>query len=158
MSAESLERTQEERLGILLLLSGPAGSGKSTILRKALEEDKGLAFSVSCTTRPPREGETDGVDYHFLTDENFSYFFDQYFFDHRPPKLEYYQDGKKLFYRWADVIPNFQMPLDVNINGIEKRIYPTAAVQILQVPEFPVVIFRNWEFLISVKENSALGR
>jgi hypothetical protein len=49
------------------------------------------------------------------------------------------------------------MPLDVNINGIEKRIYPTAAVQILQVPEFPVVIFRTWEFLISVKENSALG-
>jgi len=91
------------------------------------------------------------------TDENFSYFFDQYFLDHRPPKLEYFQDGNKLFYRWADVIPNFQMPLDVNINGIEKRIYPTAAVQILQVPEFPVVIFRNWEFLISVKENSALG-
>jgi len=77
--------------------------------------------------------------------------------DHRPPKLEYFQDGNKLFYRWADVIPNFQMPLDVNINGIEKRIYPTAAVQIVQVPEFPVVIFRTWEFLISVKENSALG-
>ena len=60
------------RLGVLLLLSGPAGAGKSTILRSAVEGDKGLRFSVSCTTRPPREGEADGVDYHFLGDDDFA--------------------------------------------------------------------------------------
>lgn len=90
------------------------------------------------------------------TDQDLEYFFDQYFFDHRPPKLEYYQKGNKLFYRWADVIPDFRMPLDVDINGIEKRIYPTSSVQTLEIPEFAVVIFKEWQFLINAKENSRL--
>ncbi len=64
--------TQGPRKGILLLLSGPAGSGKSTLLRRALSEDRNLVFSISCTTRSPREGETDGQDYHFLSDDEFS--------------------------------------------------------------------------------------
>ena len=72
MSAEDLLGTQGPRKGILLLLSGPAGSGKSTLLRRALSEDRNLVFSISCTTRLPREGETDGQDYHFLSDDEFS--------------------------------------------------------------------------------------
>jgi len=88
------------------------------------------------------------------TDHDLEYFFDQYFFDHRPPKLEYYQKGNKLFYRWSDVIPDFRMPLDVDINGIEKRIYPTTSVQTLEIPELAVIIFKEWQFLINVKENS----
>lgn len=72
MSAEDLLGTQGSRKGILLLLSGPAGSGKSTLLRRALDEDRNLVFSISCTTRSPREGEVDGKDYHFLSDEEFS--------------------------------------------------------------------------------------
>lgn len=62
----------EGRLGVLLVLSGPAGAGKSTILRAAVAADPGLRFSVSCTTRPPREGEIDGVEYHFLSDAQFA--------------------------------------------------------------------------------------
>jgi len=88
------------------------------------------------------------------TDHDLEYFFDQYFFDHRPPKLEYYQKGNTLFYRWADVIPDFRMPLDVDINGIEKRIYPTTSIQTLEIPELAVIIFKEWQFLINVKENS----
>ena len=91
------------------------------------------------------------------TADDYTKFFDQYFFDHRPPKLEYYQTGNKLFYRWADVIQGFQMPMDININGIEKRIYPNTAVQTLETSEFAVVIFRDWEFLVNVKKNPALG-
>ena len=72
MSAEDLLGTQGPRKGILLLLSGPAGSGKSTLLRRALSEDRNLVFSISCTTRSPREGETDGQDYYFLSDDEFS--------------------------------------------------------------------------------------
>jgi len=72
MNAEDLLGTQGPRKGILLLLSGPAGSGKSTLLRRALSEDRNLIFSISCTTRSPREGETDGQDYHFLSDDEFS--------------------------------------------------------------------------------------
>ena len=56
----------------LIVLSGPSGVGKSTVLRGLLERfpDR-LRLSVSATTRPPRPGETDGVDYHFLSPEEF---------------------------------------------------------------------------------------
>ncbi len=58
-------------LGILLIVSGPSGSGKTTLCRRAADE--GLAFySVSCTTRPPRTGEVDGRDYHFISQTDFN--------------------------------------------------------------------------------------
>jgi len=58
------------RTGILLVVSGPSGSGKTTLCRRLA--DAGEAhYSISCTTRPPREGEIDGRDYHFLTREHF---------------------------------------------------------------------------------------
>ncbi len=53
-------------LGTLLIVSGPSGSGKTTLCRSA-EADGLTAYSVSCTTRAPRPGEQDGVDYHFLS-------------------------------------------------------------------------------------------
>jgi len=56
----------------LLVLSGPSGSGKTTIVRKLLEESSlPLRTCVSATTRPPRAGEIDGEDYHFLSAEEF---------------------------------------------------------------------------------------
>lgn len=59
--------------GKLIVLSGPSGVGKSTVVRQVLEEcGQGLKLSVSATTRPPRPGETDGVDYHFLSDAEFA--------------------------------------------------------------------------------------
>ena len=58
-------------LGTLLIVSGPSGSGKTTLCRRA-EKDALTAYSISCTTRQPRPGEQDGVDYHFLTPEVFA--------------------------------------------------------------------------------------
>ncbi len=52
--------------GLLFILSGPSGSGKSTITHAVLDSMPGLVFSVSHTTRTPRPGEKDGVDYHFI--------------------------------------------------------------------------------------------
>lgn len=58
--------------GFALLISGPSGAGKSTLLKKLTDEFKNeLYFSVSCTTRAPRVGEKDGVNYHFITEEEF---------------------------------------------------------------------------------------
>ncbi|WP_412061573.1 guanylate kinase [Rubrivirga sp. IMCC45206] len=50
----------------LIVLTAPSGAGKTTIARRLMAEVPGLVFSVSATTRPPREGEIDDVHYHFL--------------------------------------------------------------------------------------------
>ena len=60
-----------KRLGIILIVSGPSGAGKSTICKRVMNEDSNLVFSISCTTRKPRPGEVDGVDYKFITVERF---------------------------------------------------------------------------------------
>ncbi|MCH2179670.1 MAG: guanylate kinase [Mariniblastus sp.] len=58
--------------GKLVIISGPSGVGKSTVVKKLLQQcDLPLELSVSATTRPRREEDTDGVNYHFLTDEEF---------------------------------------------------------------------------------------
>jgi guanylate kinase len=54
------------RRGFLLVLSSPSGAGKTTITRRLVAADPGLALSVSVTTRPPRQGEVDGQDYYFI--------------------------------------------------------------------------------------------
>ena len=60
-----------KRRGLLFVLSSPSGAGKSTIARMLLEADDGIALSVSATTRPIRDGEVDGRDYHFVTNDRF---------------------------------------------------------------------------------------
>jgi len=60
-----------DRLGKLVVISGPSGVGKTTLLRRLLHELPQLIPSVSATTRPPRAGERDGVDYHFLALDEF---------------------------------------------------------------------------------------
>ncbi len=57
--------------GRLIVVSGPSGAGKSTLIRASLDNVPQLAYSVSATTRNPREGEVDGRDYVFLTREEF---------------------------------------------------------------------------------------
>lgn len=59
------------KTGKIIIFSAPSGSGKSTIINYLLEQDLGLAFSISATSRPPRGTEHDGVEYFFLTPEEF---------------------------------------------------------------------------------------
>ena len=57
--------------GLLVVISGASGTGKGTVCKALFEVEKNLSFSVSATTRKPREGEKDGVNYYFLTKDEF---------------------------------------------------------------------------------------
>jgi guanylate kinase len=60
-----------KRRGLMLVLSSPSGAGKTTISRRLLAQEDNLALSISATTRAPREGERDGVDYQFVDHATF---------------------------------------------------------------------------------------
>ncbi|MGL4294717.1 MAG: guanylate kinase [Aestuariivirga sp.] len=60
------------RRGLLLVMSSPSGAGKSTLSRRLLASDRNITMSVSVTTRPPRPGEVNGRDYHFISKEEFA--------------------------------------------------------------------------------------
>ncbi len=67
----SIDQGQLKRRGLMLVLSSPSGAGKTTISRALLDSDPNLELSISATTRPKRPGERDGVDYDFVTAEQF---------------------------------------------------------------------------------------
>ncbi|WP_084396808.1 guanylate kinase [Henriciella aquimarina] len=71
MSNSGHPKDQGDRRGLMLVISSPSGAGKTTLARKLMEEFDDIALSISVTTRPPRPGETDGVDYHFKTEDEF---------------------------------------------------------------------------------------
>lgn len=60
-----------QRNGVVLVVCAASGTGKTTLVKRLLNEFPSFAYSVSCTTRAPREGEVDGKDYHFLSQEEF---------------------------------------------------------------------------------------
>lgn len=61
----------DPREAVLLVIAGPAGSGKTTLCDRVVHEIPGFSRVITATTRPPRSGEIDGVHYHFLTPEQF---------------------------------------------------------------------------------------
>ncbi|HMP61261.1 MAG TPA: hypothetical protein PKD86_18095, partial [Gemmatales bacterium] len=89
------------RPGKLFILSGPSGSGKSTVIGRALAAaDLPIRLAVSATTRAPRNGEIDGVHYHFWTPDRFA---------------AAIQAGE--FLEWADVYGNFYGTLRSEVDG-----------------------------------------
>ena len=71
---------KKDRHGVMLVLCAPSGTGKTTLARKLLKEFPRLTYSISYTTREPRDGEVDGRDYFFTTPERFTHLRDQGFF------------------------------------------------------------------------------
>ena len=67
----SADEAEQQRRGLMLVLSSPSGAGKSTIARLLLDQEENLELSISVTTRPRRSSEVDGVHYHFLDPKRF---------------------------------------------------------------------------------------
>lgn len=77
MNNKITETLKKVRKGAMFVIEGPSGTGKGTICKELLRRDENIKFSVSVTTRAPREGEVDGVDYYFVTDEQYDEFLAQ---------------------------------------------------------------------------------
>jgi guanylate kinase len=102
--------------GMLFIVSAPSGGGKSTILKALLDSDDTLSYSVSATTRKPRPNEVDGVDYHFLSLEQFQQAVDENaFFEYAQVHGNYYgtlkREVNKLLDKGLDVL------LDLDVQG-----------------------------------------
>jgi guanylate kinase len=105
------------RQGILFVISAPSGTGKSTLCGN-LRATPDFIYSVSCTTRPPRPGETNNVDYHFLTVEEFQQKIKAgEMLEHAKVHLNYYgtllAPVKKALEEGTDVL------LDIDVQGAE---------------------------------------
>jgi guanylate kinase len=123
------------KTGVLLVIAGPSGAGKGTIVSRLKEREPTLGWSVSWTTRAPREGEVHDVDYHFTTREEFERLRDS--------------DG---FLEWFDVYGDLKgtpeaavreelaaghdILLEVDVNGAlaVKRKYPDAVLVFVRPP------------------------
>lgn len=105
-----LDRLKEQRRGLMIVLSSPSGAGKTTLTRRLLSEEPDIAMSVSVTTRPPRPGEKDGVDYYFITKDKFAQLeaddqlleharvFDNYYGTPREPVEDALAEGKDIVF------------------------------------------------------------
>lgn len=90
--------------GTLFVVSGPSGVGKTSIISALMNKLENIVFSVSCTTRPPRPGEVDGVDYFFVSRDKF---------------IEMREKGE--FLEWAEVHGNlYGTPKKFVLENIEK--------------------------------------
>ena len=90
------------------------------------------------------------------TKENYQIIFYQYFYDHRTPTLEYFQKDDSLYFQWSNVVSGFAMPIDIDLNGIEKRLYPTKSTKSIEISPHSVVHIRDWETLIITRKNPEL--
>ena len=109
----------ENRHGMLIVLSGPSGSGKGTIIKSLLAARDDTVLSVSMTTRPPRPGELDGVHYHFVTKEQFEQTIAQDgFLEYAKYNDNYYGTPEAPIRRWLSEGKN--VILEIEVQGAEK--------------------------------------
>ncbi len=108
--SNNLDILKQNRRGLMVVLSSPSGAGKSTMTRKLLADNTNMTMSVSATTRRPRSGEQEGVDYYFIGKTKFSDMiddgeflehakvFDNYYGTPRDPVEAALADGKDVLF------------------------------------------------------------
>lgn len=131
------------KTGKLFVLSGPSGVGKGTLRQHALNNAPNLKYSISCTTRKPREGETDGVDYRFISHEIFrDYILRELFLEYAHVHEDYYGTLK------ADVVneleSGYDVLLEIDVQGAlqVKKKMPGAVLIFVAPPSVEVLTKR----------------
>ena len=124
------------REGVILVVSGPAGSGKGTVC-KILRDSGEFEFSVSRTTRAPRPGEIDGSDYIFVTKEEFKRYLDEDdFLEYNEYCGEFYGTPRSLAEEAVAAGKNIILEIDVNGAEQVKRKCPEAVLIMLLPPSY----------------------
>lgn len=126
--------------GILMVLSGPAGSGKDTVLGELYKQIPEMKQSVSMTTRLPRDGEIDGVDYYFVSKENFETAIKD------GKMLEYAQYGSNFYGTPKEPVDRMLnegkiVVLKIEVQGAEniRKIYPDLVTVFITPPNMSVL-------------------
>lgn len=111
--------------GLLIVYTGPSGVGKGTIMSNLLKSNSNLRLSVSATTREPREGETNGVQYYFISDSEFDEMIrNDEFLEHAEYVGHKYGTPKKPVFDMLD--QGIDVLLEIEVNGFKqvKEKYP----------------------------------
>jgi len=145
----------------LIVLSGPSGVGKSTIRKELINRNPNIWYSISATTRPPREGEKDGVDYYFLSVAEFKKQIQQ------NNLIEYVEVYKNIWYGTlkssviAQQKKGYDVLFEIDVDGgkIIKKTFPDALLIFLMPPNMETLkkrlINRNTETEEKLKERIA---
>lgn len=148
--------------GKLIVISGPSGVGKGTICERLIK-DLGAEYSVSTTTRSPREGEMDGVNYFFVTKDEFerkiqggefleyNFYNNNYYGTSKKVVLDKINDGKDIF-----------LEIDVNGGHNIKKIFPGALLIYIAPPSMEVLkerlIARGTESIEKINERLEIAK
>ena len=121
--------------GLLLVISGPAGSGKGTVIKHLMEKERDIAYSVSATTRSPRPGEVDGVNYHFISVDDFKLRIEQGgILEYTEYCGNFYGTPKKEAEEVLDAGKNLILEIEVEGAANVKRLCPDAVLIMLLPP------------------------
>ena len=110
---------KQKTTGELIVISGPSGAGKGTVISKLLEKNKDLWLSISATSRKPRGKEKDGVEYYFLSEEDFEKKIDEdYFLEYAKYQDNYYGTPKSTII--DKLREGIDVVLEIEIQGAAK--------------------------------------
>lgn len=126
--------------GMLVILSGPAGSGKDTVIAELFKTDIDITKSVSMTTRAPRDGEVDGIDYIFVSEEDFlSAVDDGELLEYARYGINYYGTPKGPVDKWLNDGHIVILKIDVEGAGNIRKLYPDAVSIFIMPPSMEIL-------------------
>lgn len=153
----SVELARQKKRGVLLVLSGPSGVGKDTVMLGLLEKYPNMTKLVTTNSRPMRDDETEGFDYHFVTREEFEKLIAEEAFFEWVEYRGHYRGGQKKHVQEAlesghDVIWRIDVRGVMNIREKVKEMFPHSAFVLLAVEDMQVLKRRMEERASETKD------